>query len=232
MNKVYLQLEFKTGRLFEYSKEVKEGYEAYTNTEGNISYRKYYKGGITGELDSVSVRDTKFGQQLSFTLKDADVNYYVPFAIYTQSGNVDGDFMESIIATLPNLQKGNIYTINPYNFLPEGEKYAKRGVSFKTGSEKVAKALTNSYTNKEGVKVEGDIPAVVWVEKLGKKKPSAASLEEKDNFLLSIIERETERLKWTPSNNSNQGSYSAPVAEEKKTAMQPAADFDDEDLPF
>ena len=88
MNKVYLQLEFSTGKIFEYSKEAKEGYEEYTSTKGKVSYRKYHRG-VTGELDSVSIRDTQFGQEISVSLKQEGTVVYLTFGLMDQKGFVD-----------------------------------------------------------------------------------------------------------------------------------------------
>jgi hypothetical protein len=57
MTKNYLQLEFSTGLFFKYSKNEEQGYEKHVSTKGNTSYRKYYKEGITGVLESVSSYD-------------------------------------------------------------------------------------------------------------------------------------------------------------------------------
>jgi hypothetical protein len=92
--------------------------------------------------------------------------------------------------------------------------------------------LRNSYY-KDGNLVEGDIPAIKWVEKLGKRKPSAASLEVKDEYLLKVLQENNERLKYV-------GSTSTPTvtAEEKakeeapKKAAAVAATIEDDDLPF
>ena len=88
MKKMYLQLEFMTGKVFEYSKEPQEGYVEFTSTKGNKSYRKYHQG-ITGELDSVSIRDTNFGQELSVTLKSDEASMYLNFALKDQKDFVD-----------------------------------------------------------------------------------------------------------------------------------------------
>ena len=62
LSKNYLQLEFGSGHFFDYSKEEKDGYVKHVSTKGNTSYRKYYKDGVEGTLDSVSIYDGKFGQ--------------------------------------------------------------------------------------------------------------------------------------------------------------------------
>lgn len=242
LSKNYLQLEFGSGTFFDYSKEEKDGYVKHTSKNGNVSYRKYYKDGVTGVLESVSIYDGKFGQQISITVKDNDEIYYLPVDIFTQSKQVDNTYAESLIKLLPLLEKGQNVTISGYNFKPEDSEYSRIGISIKVSGEKLKSEITNAYYTKDGNLVEGDIPPIVWVEKLGKKKPSAASIEAKDEYLLSILEREEQRLTW--KNNDNQSSEKeqpkeqAPKQEPKKdepkkpeTPPAPSADYED-DLPF
>jgi hypothetical protein len=240
LSKNYLQLEFGSGHFFDYSKEEKDGYVKHTSTKGNVSYRKYYKEGVSGILESVSIYDGKFGQQISITIKEGDEIYYLPVDIYDQSKQVDNTYAESLIKLLPLLEKGQNVTITGYNFKPEDSKYSKIGISIKVSGEKLKSEITNSYY-KDGELVPGDVPAIVWVEKLGKKKPSAASIEAKDEYLLSILEAEEQRLTWKNSDNQTSSNEApkeqAPKQESKKSepeapAMPPSNSEDDDDLPF
>jgi single-stranded DNA-binding protein len=94
--------------------------------------------------------------------------------------------------------------------------------------------------------VKGDIPALEFVEKLGKKKPSATSLEAKDTYLLALLEKEEARLTWKKDEPAQQETK-APAAEPKNEApakrVAPVtpqeafeapvvSDDDDDDLPF
>jgi len=228
INKNYLQLEFGSGLFFEYSKDVKDGYEKHTSTKGNESFRKYYKDGVSGVLESASIFEGKFGNQLSLNIKDGDEVYYVPVDIADQRGNVD-TFAESLIKVLPKLNKGDKITVKGYNFIPEGDKYSKIGISVTVNDVKV-KGLTNAYY-KDGVLVEGDIPATSWKkDALGKNKPTALSLEAKNDYLLEVLKNETERLKWVANegNSTQQTPAPAPKQEGFKVTQPPAND----DLPF
>jgi len=200
INKNYLQLEFGSGLFFIYSKEEKQGFEKHTSSKGNVSYRKYYKEGVSGVLESVSIYDGSFGKQISMNIKNGEDVYYVPIDIADQRGNVD-NYAESLIKVLPKLNKGDNLTVRAYNFIPEGSKYSQIGVSISVNGEKL-KGLTNAYY-KDGNFVEGDIPAITWKEDaLGKKKPSAASMEAKDDYLLAVLKEHTERLKWVQGENN------------------------------
>ena len=217
MNKNYLQLEFSTGLFFKYSKNEEQGYEKHVSTKGNTSYRKYFKDGITGVLESASVYEGSFGNQISLNVKNGNDVYYVPVDIADQKGNVD-TYAESLIKFLPQLEKGMNIAIRGYNFTPEGDKYAKIGISVSVNGQKIKANMSNAYFNKEGVLVPGDIPAVAWKkDALGKNKPTAVSLEAKNDFLLEVLKRETERLKWVQGENS-----SAPPTEAPKNAVPTA----------
>lgn len=216
INKNYLQLEFGSGLFFEYSKGEKEGHTKHTSSKDNISYRKYYKDGVTGVLESVSIFESKFGNQLSMNIKDGDEVYYVPVNIADQRGNVD-TYAESLTKLLPSLNKGDKITVRGYNFTPDGEQYAKVGISITSNGEKL-KGLSNAYY-KDGVLVEGDIPATAWKkDALGKNKPTAVSLEAKNDYLLEVIKTQTERLKWTGDNSEAPKPESPKVDESKSFA--------------
>ena len=217
MTKNYLQLEFSTGLFFKYSKNEEQGYEKHVSTKGNTSYRKYFKDGITGVLESASVYEGSFGNQISLNVKNGNDVYYVPVDIADQKGNVD-TYAESLIKFLPQLEKGMNIAVRGYNFTPEGDKYAKIGISVSVNGQKIKANMSNAYFNKEGVLVPGDIPAVSWKkDALGKNKPTAVSLEAKNDFLLEVLKRETERLKWVQGENS-----SAPPTETPKNAVPTA----------
>lgn len=231
MEKVFLKLEGSTGKFFEIQKEEKEGYEKFTSTTGRVSYRKHYKN-IIGELVNTEIRDTDYGQKFQLAFKTEDNIVKLELNIFSQDGNVENRYMESLIKFLPNLKKGDTYTTLAYNFIPKDEKYAKVGFSFKKGTEKVEPALKNSYY-KDGNLVEGDIPAIKWVEKLGKKKPSAASLEVKDEYLIKVLQENNDRLKYGSLDSNILAHYEEVAKEEApKKAAAVAATIEDDDLPF
>ena len=204
MTKNYLQLEFGSGLFFDYSKEEKQGYEKHVSTKGNTSYRKYYKDGVSGILESVSIYEGKFGNQISMNIKNGDDVYYVPVDIVDQKGNVD-TYAESLIKFLPQLEKGMNVSVRGYNFTPEGDKYSKIGISVSVNGEKLKATMTNAYYNKEGELVSGDIPALVWKkDALGKNKPSAVSQEAKNDYLLTVLKEQTDRLKWVQGESAQQ----------------------------
>lgn len=211
INKNYLALEFGSGNFFSYSGEPKEGYDKHVSTKGNTSYRKYYKDGITGILESVSIYEGKFGNEISMNIKNGDDVFYTPVAVADQKGNVD-TYAESLIKVLPKLNKGDNITVKGYNFIPEGDRYSKIGISVTANGEKV-KGLSNAYY-KDGNLVEGDIPATAWKkDALGKNKPTAVSLEAKNDYLLTVLKTETDRLKWVQGENVQ--TQQAPKTEEK-----------------
>lgn len=238
IEKNFLQLEFGSGLFFNYSKDPKEGYDKHTSTKGNESYRKYYKEGVSGILESVSLYDSKFGTQISMNVKDGDNVYYLPVAVQDQSDNVD-TYAESLIKLLPQLNKGDKVTVRGYNFTPEGDKYSKIGVSITANDVKLKSKVTNAYF-KEGKLVDGDIPALEWkINKLGKNKPTAVSQESKNDYLLDLVTKETERLKWVQGESAPSAEQQTPKDEipkaTPKDAFEPATNIkitEPDDLPF
>ena len=237
MTKNYLQLEFGSGLFFDYSKEEKQGYEKHVSTKGSTSYRKYYKDGITGILESVSIYEGRFGNQISMNIKNGDDIYYVPVDIADQKGNVD-TYAESLIKFLPQLEKGMNVSIKGYNFTPEGDKYAKIGISVSVDGEKLKANMTNAYYNKEGELVSGDIPPLVWKkDALGKNKPSAVSQEAKNDYLLSVLKEQTDRLKWvqgesTQETQNQEAPKNAVSSETPEQSFEPTNNNPENNLPF
>lgn len=250
MERVYLQLEFGSGKFFTYSKTEKDGYVKHTSTKGNVSYRKYYDL-VKGVLEGVNIYKAKIGdkvvEQLSFIFTLGETTIYAPFQLYDQKGSIS-TFAEKAIKFLKNLRKGEYYEMRPYNFTPEGEQRAKIGVSFKDESgEKVERALSNSYY-KDGKLQKGDIPVVEWTEKRGKNMPDIKSLEEKTDFLFNHLTEQLERLEGkapstggvAPGEDRNEApsrpSQEAPKKEvpvkEKVEAATEEEEADEDDLPF
>lgn len=216
-DKKYTQLDAMKGHLFEYSGTPKEGFEKHTSKTGKESYRKYYPYGVEGTLNSVSVRDSNFGKELSIALEEG---VYINFGLNDQKGNID-QYAEAMIKVLGQMKKGDKVQIAPYKFLPEGQKYDKTGITVKVNDEKV-QGLTNAYY-KDGKLVEGDVPAVIWKDdKLtpGKKKPDLASVAAKNDYLIDVLMEQAERLKWVGS---------APTAPQQQSSQE---DDHLSDLPF
>lgn len=238
MNKNFLQLEFGSGLFFDYSKEEKQGYDKHTSTKGNVSYRKYYKDGVSGILESASIYEGKFGNQISLNIKNGEDVYYVPVDIADQKGNVD-TYAESLIKFLPQLNKGSNITIKGYNFTPEGDKYSKIGISISIDGVKIKSEMTNAYINKEGLLVAGNIPAIIWKKDvLGKNKPTAISQEAKNDYLLEVLKEQTDRLKWVQGEQPTTSQASVPTKQEtaykgKQEFTEPLGKSNEPDgLPF
>lgn len=195
----YLKLDYKSGTLYEFSASAQEGYEKHISKTGKESYRKFYPKGYTGVLTGVSVRDGNFGKELSLSFEN---QVFVNFGIFDQKSNID-QYTEQVIKALPALELGSEITVFPYSFTPEGEKYSKTGVSFKKGEEKLI-GLTNSYYDKNGDLVSGDVPPIRWKPNPlgGSKKPSAADVETKNEYLIDVMTKQSERLKWVGNGNS------------------------------
>lgn len=227
----YLQNEFGTGYLFQHSKEEKEGYDKYTSSKNNVSYRKYYKKGFYGILKGVSVRDSNFGKELSLYMTDkSGETTYINFSLFSPQKNID-DYAESLIAKLPAMKIGEGYRIFPYNIKEEGKKYSKIGVSVVEADVEKEKPgdkveqLSYTYIKGRGTSeeklVKGDIPKVEWEEdEYGDPKPNAKA---KNKYLYDTL----------IANTSNSSKEEEPKKEEvKKEPVTAGGQEEDDDLPF
>jgi hypothetical protein len=187
--KKFLSINFSDGKIYEHSKEEKEDWEEHENTKGKISWRNYYNKGVTGVFQGIKFREWEYGDEVQVFFKDGEDQLVVAFKLLNSKGNVEDTYLVPFIQVLPNMKVGETYTLFPYNFTPDGEKYSKSGVSVKQDGERVGWALTMEYKTKDGEHHEGDIPQKVWKEdKLsGKKKPSAASLEKRDEVVKEYL---------------------------------------------
>jgi len=242
----YLQLDWKSSSLYEYSKNDADGFEKHTADSGNVSYRKYEKKGVTGELLNVGVKDSNFGPQLKLAFKGPDGDTIVAqFGLLDQSGQIDNTYPESIITHLGNLQKGQSYTMFPYNLdaaaqqkydeTTEGREvrakyYDKRAVSFKIDGVRVQSFLT--YKEGEATSV----PRLVWKEKIvggvKKNRPTAVSIEAKDDFLNDTLNGAVEgHLAYESTGSSTTSNTTTTVVAPVVTQEAPQAEQHD-DLPF
>lgn len=234
---IYLQVDYKTGNIFQFSKTIKEGYESHINTKGTESWRKIYKKGLYAKLEGVSIRDTDFGKEISLYTKIGNGDTaYLNFPLFDQKKNL-ASYAESLITILPSLKIGESYRFFPYNIKGENDKYANVGVSVVLadlsnesvieGAEKPAR-LTYSYTNKEGVEVKGDIPAIVWEEDFDGSK--TMNSKAKNKFLYDTLNAFIAKLGSAPAQASTPAPTAAPKALVPKKPAAPEVENDD--LPF
>lgn len=227
---VYLQINYSDGKLFEYSKDQKEGFEKHESSTGKISFRRYLMKGLYGTFKGVERRDSNFGDQLSVTMVDENgVTNYLSIPLFDGQKGIS-TYAEGLIANLKGMKQGETYRIYSYAIENEGKKYVSRGISVKhadlstlTVSDSVEK-YTNSYTDKEGNEVVGDIPKVIWKEKLGTNVPDK---DNKNEFLYNALMQFIGGAK--PS------TPTTPVTNTPKENFPPAPNFNQEaedDLPF
>lgn len=241
MANIYLQVDYSTGNIFEYSKTIKEGYESHINTKGTESWRKIYKKGLYAKLENISVRETNFGKEISITTKLGNGDTaYLSLPLFDQRKNI-ASYAESFIAVLPSLKAGESYRFFPYNIKGENDKYAKVGVSVKLAdlanesvietAEKLTK-LTYTYT-KDGVEVKGDIPAVIWEEDFDGS--TSMNSKAKNKFLYEVLTKYSTASTQAATTTAvpkpvPADSAPAPVSAPKTQTAPPQEE--DDDLPF
>lgn len=234
MANIYLQVDFKTGNIFQFSKTKQEGYESHINTKSVESFRKIFKKGLYAKLDGVSIRDSNFGKEISVAAKLANGDTaFLNFPIFDQNRNI-ANYAESFITVLPSLKVGESYRFFPYNIKGDNDKYANIGVSVVLadvanesvieGAEKPAR-LSYSYT-KDGKFIEGDIPAVIWEEEVDGSKVMNAKAKKK--FLYDILVKHSTSQ---PQQNSASETQAKPKEEKPKAEAKKKETVND-DLPF
>jgi len=227
----YYQLEYGSGKIFQYSKEEKEGYEKFTSSKGNVSYRKYLEKGLIGIFKGLTIKEGKFGQEVQVKVvnKAGDLEI-LTLPLLTQSNSLT-QYVDSLASYVPGLKVDYIYRFYPYAIEQEDSERVNRGVSVKHITEDFESVNGKfpverySYTKmKDGeVEEEGDIPPVKWVPKAvgeGNERDS----KERDTFLYKALKTLETDYKHASGGSSmpvkeDAGApkpvASTPVAEEK-----------------
>lgn len=230
--KTYVTVNY-DGTMYTYSKEPREGYEAYTSSKGTTSYRKFFNRGVEGALRYLSLRknaNKNDALELNVTLGD----YVLVFPVFDASGDVDV-YTESFIRILPKLQKDMVYNINNWR-MNKGDtvngqvvQYTRKGVTVKCAGTKIEPVLQYITDNNPN----GDIPRLVWKEIAGKNKPTGSSKEAKLMYLYEKLESEVERLKYVE--NGTPAPQPQTATPEQAFETVPASEVKDikhNDLPF
>jgi hypothetical protein len=218
---IYLQINYSDGKLFEYSKEAKVGFDPHLNKDGEPSgYRYYHEDGLAGIFLGARMKDGHFGKELELSFGVGEQLYHIQTGLLNQSNDQLTDYAESIVVRLPNMNLGEVYRVFPYSMpQEEGSQYMKKGVSFKSFISTtnvfkdwpaVEKAVNYQRTGEEIADPETTVPALVWETNFaGNKAPTASSKEARLNFLGALLTKELVRLKSTKA-DSGSSTYTPP----------------------
>lgn len=236
MNKIYLELDEKKAKFFEYSKNQKEGFEKYESSNGKISYRKYYNDGVIGVLKFINEREDELTnggkvKKLSLVLDNQNTRQYLGMHILTAKGNM-GQFVEQLIPFLPNLKKDEAYRVYPYEMevlytdTNGKDKIAvNKGVSIYTYDiENNVKLVKVERAHSFGK--EGDIPDVIWEkeEDMGVIK-NIKNDKERRNYLYNILKKSLSSQETSTKQTESQ----PPKNDSEKPKVN---DEEYDDLPF
>lgn len=232
----YLQIEGRTGEIFEYSKEEKEGFKKHVSSTGKESYRKVYDKGLYGTLQNVSIRESDWGERIQVTVKNGEdyINLQIP--LYTQTGNIEGRYAESIIRFLPQLQKGQGYRFYAYALDQKDSDYKTYGISViespNPEAEEKGPKVQPYLTYSKNPKTATEIPNLEWKVIAGKNKPTASSLENKDEFLYSYLKEAVDGYLAYDGNQSTPLPTTEPQQTKAENKETEVTDDDLDDLPF
>ena len=231
----YLQIAFGDGKFFEYAKEAKEGFVEHVNNKGEKKgFRRYYDT-ISGTLESIRVKTNEHltgnPEEIQFSMKEGNGDYINVDMMLLDMNKDYATFVESFLVHLPNLEKGQEYWIQPYNFKNERDKTVA-GLSIRKGNskegEKVARII-QSAVYKDGTVKEGDIPAVVWTTNARTGKPSPDS-EAKFMYLKGVLEKGLEKFKFVENSSATSTPSSTPSV--KPVESKVGVSVEDDELPF
>ena len=195
--RIYLSLDQKTGRFFEYSKEPKEGWEknVYTSKDGSstsTTYRNYYPAGVRGKFKGIKLQDGKFGKQFQVGLEEDGVTRILSFPYKSQKGYHDDNFLVPLLKVFPNMETEEVYTIKAYRFLPADSIYERSGVKVEdSNGESLKWAISEAYMKKTGELVEGDIPPKKFNKTKNSKKAEMdlIAFAERTKYLDAVVDK-------------------------------------------
>jgi hypothetical protein len=215
MSNIYLQIEFGSGNLFQYSKEEKENFEKHTSIKNKVSYRKYYKEGIYGVYRGTSVRVTDFGKELSIhMINKQGQNIFITMPLFDQKKNI-ATYAESFITVLPSMELNYVYRIFSWAMEKKGTEYKNYGVSVAHADMEARTInadfpldkLSYSY-EKDARLVEGDIPPINWEKDFdGSMKKDAT---ERNKYLYNVLMKYAEEKTFGASNKVTGGEAPKP----------------------
>ena len=230
MSKHYLTVNY-DGSIFEFSKDEKEGFVKHTNSTGKESYRKTFNKGVEGKLMWINKKTNQNlhnREEIEIVLGgENDTTYYLNFVVFGQDNFLD-TYTEQLVRYLPKLEKGTVYNINNW-FMKAGDtvngnkvERNVKGITVKVAGEKIEPSLT--YKTDENP--NGDIPKLVWKEKGGKNIPTAASKEERSDYLYDVLQKECERLKYENTSSTSSSTQTETPKNSVPTAT-PEQAFED-----
>lgn len=229
------------GRIFQYSKDQKEGYEEFTNTKGKVSYRKYFNKGVDGVFTKLEKENNQYlngAEEIKLTLTQGEELNILSFTVLNQSADQLDDYSQALTTLLPKMNIGETYNINNW-YMKKGDvingqevKYGKKGITVKQGDVKLKSDITFEYVKGRGTDqeqhVKGDVPMLEWKQVAGKNRPTAASKEAQLEYLYGVLEQQIARVSGSDSSAPVAPKQETPVAAQTAISNTPQED----DLPF
>jgi hypothetical protein len=219
MTKVYLKVEGSTGAFFEAAPKAMTPEDAiaqgYVKTETTnlqtkdltVSYRRYIRSGVFGNLRGFSKRESEFQGRKIYTVQvvmdNADKIYFMDFPMVGQKNDLQS-FAQDLITYLPFLVPGKPYRIFPYVIDPKNATDRKKyGVSINharlsdnaVDKDNKVKRLSFTYEkmNEQGVRelVQGDIPKIEWVANPMEPNKNIADRSNQTAYLVKVLHDHT-----------------------------------------
>lgn len=240
----FLNLEAGTGKFFEYSKTVKDGFVKVENVNPTtkavaVSFRRYFDNGVFGNLVGLSKRERDMGvnkvMEMSIVLENPEKKetYFCNFPLFSAKGSVN-DYSMSVIRAIKSLEKDKAYCFKPYAVENEynGKVRKNYGISifvarlFDDAIDTVNRLplLTFESQTKDGVHKEGDIPMLEWGTDF--KGATIADSKKRDAYLWSVLEENSIVYEYKGNGVNSFDSTKEVSIDEPKKAIQPNTNFD------
>lgn len=227
-NNISIDLAPSESKFYEWSKNNGDGFTQLDNGKG---YRKYHDE-IVGRLNSIEIRKSNFGGNEVVVALDGEGNnnrYFVKFPIKYPKGGVN-DYTKYLVCYLGNMNKGGLYKLSLFNFIPEDKDRAIKGL---TVYKEAGSILGEEWEKLERFLQTTDLPKWELIKEEIEEFDEKGNLvtvtkntwdkKKHDDFLLKTLNNEYQRLKFVKGESVK--TTSEKVVEKK-------VDFPDDDLPF
>lgn len=111
--------------------------------KSGVKWEKEYDS-VSGKIKSLEFHDGEFGKNLKVWVADGDEMFCISTSVKTGFG-------EDVLKKLPAVNYKEEIQLTPYEFTPDGAKYALKGVTFFQADKK----LTNFYRDADKKTING-----------------------------------------------------------------------------
>ena len=214
-NTTYLQLDFGKKAMYIYSKEEKDGFEKYTSSKGNVSYRKYVTA-VSGYIVNAYFREGNFNDEFVLVFEDEGERFSI------QIGITDSIF-SSLARSILNIDVSKRVRFSVYESRGEGDKTY----------------FGLSLTYPEQLDKDGKAEFVEWGDELPKGKQLrngkwdfSEANDEAYGRVEEFIKNNNFENSYKSDNVEKEEEKETTKKEEKSSKKTKSVEVEEDDLPF